>query len=255
MLLLELGQPVHKLGGQLPGEAEEPFLPGHRQIKAATAGQHVVDQHERTHAPGVALVGNLQTQEIEEKMQVLAIIRLRRGRVVVLVFLVVFDQRLQNQLQPALGFGAGDRPVKVVQERHGLKGIGIVAQVIEVVADAAVQDAAQVGKRHELGVEEVVAVALDKSAETVPVGVTTEGLERGEPQRLAMFDPEKEERPRELVKKIDQLLIQTRPWLPGSCRIHHGLDHRLESGLEKLVEFGHAAAARRVGLLHAPGRF
>ena len=44
----------------------------------------------------------------------------------------------------------------------GLQRVGFFLQVIEVGADAAVQDAAQVAQGHELGGEQVVAVVLDE---------------------------------------------------------------------------------------------
>jgi hypothetical protein len=121
-------------------------------------------------------VAGLQAQEVEQDVQVLAVVGLRRRGVVVLVLLVVLDHGLERDGDAPHGVVAADRPAQVVEQPHRLERVGVVAQVVEVGADAAVQDAAQVRQRQEARVEQVAAVALHERLERPPLRLARQRL-------------------------------------------------------------------------------
>ena len=155
-----------------------------------------MNEHKRPQTPALALVARLQAEEVEEQVQVFPVVRLRRRGVVVLVLLVVLDEGLEDDGKPTLGIRALDGAVQIVEELHGLKRIGIAAQVVQVTADTAMQNATQIRQRHELGVEDIVTVCLHELAHGLPVRVARHRLQAGKLQGLAMLNPELQERSR-----------------------------------------------------------
>src|SRR5205807_7606684 len=112
-------------------------------------------------------------------VEVLAVVGLRGGRVVVFVLLIVLHEGLQNNVQPALGIVSLYRQVEIIKKLNGPERVGVVTQIVEVGADAAMQNAAQVGQGHEAGMKEVPAVGANELAHGLPVGVPGKALQRG----------------------------------------------------------------------------
>ena len=106
MLGFELGQFLEHLvgpgAGQFLGLVPPQFGGGD-----VPPGQDLVHQADRPELPGLPLVSVLQPDELEQLIQVLAVIGLRGCGIVVAIVIVVFDQRVQNDVQEANGVLCG----------------------------------------------------------------------------------------------------------------------------------------------------
>ena len=116
MLLFQVVQPFDELPAQFFRQRGEGSLPGKSESSLTFARQGTVSQKERLEPPGLAIVGGFETQKVEEQMEIFAVVRLGRGGVVVLVLLVIFDNRLQNTRHPADDVAAAQLAAQVAQK-------------------------------------------------------------------------------------------------------------------------------------------
>ena len=63
------------------------------------AAEPLVGQVQRPEPPGVPVVSHLEAEEVEQDVQVLAVVGLGGRRVIVPVLVVVFDQSVQDRLE------------------------------------------------------------------------------------------------------------------------------------------------------------
>src|SRR5262249_35726316 len=96
---------------------------------------------------------------------------------------------LQDATQPANRLVVPEGLVQVVDQANRMQRIGVVAQVVEIGVDAAMEDAAQIGEGHELGVEKIAAIGSREFAQLVPVFFAGDGFQRRQLKRLAVFNP------------------------------------------------------------------
>ena len=99
--LLQPAQSLNELPTELLGQAGESPLPGKSRDSLALARQRVVDQKKRLEPPGLTIVSGLEAEKIKQEIKILAVVGLWRRGVVVLVFLIVFDNGLQDTGDPA----------------------------------------------------------------------------------------------------------------------------------------------------------
>src|SRR5258708_22423681 len=151
MNLLQVLQFFHVLLGKFATQLNERRFPLDGGLASAGTGQHFMSQHQRAKLPGVSLIGRLETEKIEQGMEIVAVVRLCGGCVVVLVLLVVFDDRLQDDLQ------AGDRlitahsAVEIVDEFNGVQRVGALSEQVQVRSNASVENGPQVGEGQKPG--------------------------------------------------------------------------------------------------------
>ena len=162
--LFEAGQVgVGRFGGAL-GEGLLPQLGGGG---AVVADEDFVGHHDGPQVPGDAIVRGPQPQEIDERVEQLAVVGVRGRRVVVAVLAVVLDDRFDGEREPLGRFVARDAPAQLGDEAN-VFGLGVLLQVREPDADALMQDRPQVAEVEKLLREQVGAVALDERDERLP---------------------------------------------------------------------------------------
>ena len=98
---------------------------------ARPANQDVVGDHDRPKVPGHAVIACLQAEEIEQRVEHLAAVRLRGRAVVIDVGGVVLDDRFDGQFQPAGGLGTGDAAVEILEKLELRFGIFVFLQGAE----------------------------------------------------------------------------------------------------------------------------
>src|SRR6185437_2344587 len=106
-----LGQFLEQLVGDLPRLVGDEIAPAGGEFVLAATAEHFMRQGEWPHPPRHPVVFHLQTQEIEQDVDVLAVIRLRGRGVVVAVFVVMFDESLEHEFGGADGANAVDGAV------------------------------------------------------------------------------------------------------------------------------------------------
>ena len=89
--------------------------PDLRRPVAAAADQHLVGQHHRPQVPGQPVVAAPQPQEVQQRVEHVAAVRLRGDAVVVDVLAVVLHHRFDGHAQPVRGLVRRDGAVQLAQ--------------------------------------------------------------------------------------------------------------------------------------------
>ncbi len=124
--------------------------------------------HHRPQVPRETLVAETQTEEIQQDIEHVSLIALRRRAVVVFELGVIFDERFDHDAQQVDGLGARDVAIERVEQSRPRFRVVVFFQASQIRIDALVQHRAKVAEIEKLRREEVAAVALDKVDERFP---------------------------------------------------------------------------------------
>src|SRR5271156_3656046 len=97
--------------------------------------------------------------------------------------------------------------------------------------NAAVQDAAEIRRGEELGMEQVVPVGPYKVAHLFPVSRGSQPFQAGQLQGPAVLHPQAQEWTRQLLEQLDEITIVLPATVPGPRRFDHSFHDSLEAQL------------------------
>ena len=150
--------------GGFGGSGGERLLPQFGGGRAVLADEDLVGHHDGTQVPGDAIVVGPQAEEIDERVEQLAVVGVGGRGVVVAVLAIVFDDRFERDREPLGGFVARDVFVELGDEADVLR-FGFLFQVRQPDGDALMQNRPQVAQVEKLLRKQVGAVAFDERDE------------------------------------------------------------------------------------------
>ena len=103
------------------------------------ADEDFVGHHDGAQVPGDAIVVGPQAQEIDQRVEQLAVVGVGRRGVVVAILAIVFDDRFERDREPLGRFVARDVFVELGDEADVLR-FGVLFQVRQPDGDALMQD-------------------------------------------------------------------------------------------------------------------
>ena len=153
--------------GRFGGPVGKRLLPQFGGGGAVLADEDFVGHHDGPQVPGDAIVVGPQAQEIDQRVEQLAVVGVGGRGVVVAVLAIVFDDRFERDREPLGGLVARDVFVELGDQADVLR-LGFLFQIRQPDGDALMQDGPQVAEVEKLLREQVGAVALDERDERVP---------------------------------------------------------------------------------------
>jgi hypothetical protein len=205
----------------------------------------------------------MRSYSVQDPQQLVVPIGLGGHAVIVAVFAVVLDHRLQDHRQHLGRVMPRDlAPFQVVQQVLGHLGFRFLGQLHQPAFGALVQDRPQVGQIQEPLGEQVRAVGLDEDHQPRPFARILDFLQHRQPQRLAVRQPAGQQGFGQLFQALDDgpraglLAAAGSPFgRPRRRGMHDHPDQRLVPHLEHLVEFRHRAGADGMLTFHFPSQF